>query len=231
MTPEKKTKKKNTPAVALSLREVRPQTRNQERTFESYSTGKNVMLTGSAGTGKTFVSLYLGLRDVDRNLYKRVIVVRSIVSARDPGFLPGTLREKTSIFEAPYHSVCADLYGKDDAYDILKSRGTIEFLTTSYVRGTTLNDSVVVVDETQNMRYGEIDSIVTRLGKNSRLVVIGDYMQSDLTRLEERRGVQDFLKVARNMRSFDVIEFSHQDILRSGFVKEYLIARDSTELS
>jgi phosphate starvation-inducible protein PhoH len=149
------------------------------------------------------------------------------VSARDVGFLPGTLTDKTGVYEAPYFSVCRDLYGGDvGAYGKLKHRGTVEFMTTSFARGLTLDDCVVVVDECQNMRYSEIDTIVTRVGQNCRIVFIGDFRQSDLTYQRERRGILDFMRVARGMRSFSTVEFTHDDILRSDLVREYLIARD-----
>lgn len=201
-------------------------TRNQELAWEAYRSGDNLMLSGMAGTGKTYLSLYLALRDVEAGRADRVVIVRSIVSARDPGFLPGTLREKTRVYEAPYQDIVSELYGRDDAYETMKTRGAIDFVTTSFMRGTTLSRCVIVIDELQNMRWGEISSVITRVGKGARVIALGDFRQSDLTRADEKRGITDFLRVVRRMPSFTMIEFGRSDILRSDLVKEFLIARD-----
>lgn len=219
--------KKRGQSPAMRMERVEPQTDNQELVFKSWDRGQNLLLSGSAGVGKTFLGLYLGLESVERGRCSRVCVVRSIVSSRDPGFLPGSLAEKTGVYEAPYYSVCRDLYGGDvSAYDKLKQKGVVEFMTTSFVRGVTLSDCVVVVDEIQNMRFAEIDTIITRVGHNCRIIFLGDYRQSDLTSDRERRGIVDFTRVVSAMPSFSTIEFTHADILRSDLVREYLIARD-----
>lgn len=210
----------------LSLKRVQPSTPNQEKAFQAFDAGQHLMLSGMAGTGKTYISLYMALQAVQERDYDKVIIVRSIVPTRDPGFLPGSLKEKTRVYEEPYEYVCTDLYDHDKAYELLRNRGTIDFRTTSYLRGTTMSDCVVVVDEIQNMRYHEIDSVVTRIGTNCRLVILGDYRQSDLLRESERGGIQDFIRVADKMKRFTHVEFGANDILRSDFVKEYLITRD-----
>jgi phosphate starvation-inducible protein PhoH and related proteins len=210
----------------LHIKRVTPLTENQKRAFEGYRSGKHLMLHGMAGTGKTMVSLYLALNDVEAGLHDRVAIVRSAVPTRDQGFLPGSLKEKSRVYEAPFVSACSDIYGRQDAYDYLKHKGTIEFITTSYIRGITLSDTVIIMDECQNMKFHEIDSVITRIGKNSRIIAIGDFRQSDLTRSDERRGITDFLRVAKAMGSFDLIEFGYDDILRSDTVREYLIVRD-----
>lgn len=210
----------------LILTKVEPQTDNQDLVFDHYDKGRNLLLTGSAGSGKTFVSLYLALQDVARGKYERVHVVRSIVSSRDPGFLPGSLKEKVRVYEAPYMSVCSDLYRHGGAYDNLKSRGIIEFTTTSFIRGTTFNDCVLIVDEIQNMRFAELDTIITRVGRNCRIVLVGDFRQTDLLRADEKRGLGDFVRVIKRMGGFGIVEFTHDDILRSDVVRDYLVARD-----
>lgn len=227
---EKKTRKKVSPPP-LTLKRVQPSTDNQRIAFEAFGEGQHLMLSGMAGTGKTYISLYMALSAVQEREYDRVIIVRSIVPTRDPGFLPGSLKEKTRVYEDPYYSVCADLYESERAYEQLRGREIIDFKTTSYLRGTTMSDCVVVVDEIQNMKYHEIDSVITRIGKNCRLIVLGDYRQSDLVRDQEKQGILDFIRVANHMRSFTHVEFGHQDILRSDLVKEYLIARDELRIS
>ncbi len=210
----------------LQLHPVEPLTDNQRKAYRAWSAGKHLMLHGVAGTGKTLVSLYLALKELETGYHDRVVLIRSAVPTRDQGFLPGSLKEKSQIYELPFSSACADIYHRGDAYGILKGRGTIEFITTSYVRGITLNDCVVIVDEVQNMKFHEIASVVTRIGQNSRLVVLGDFRQSDLVRSDERRGIGDFLKVVDRMGTFELVEFGYDDILRSDMVREFLIARD-----
>lgn len=227
---DKPTRKKRAVPPALAIRKVSPSTDNQSRAFDAYYAGQHLMLSGLAGTGKTFISLYMALKDVELRNYDRVCIVRSIVPTRDPGFLPGTLREKTRVYEAPYAAACADLYDNPASYDQLVQKGTIEFMTTSYLRGITLSDCVVIVDEVQNMKFHEIDSIVTRIGTNCRIIVLGDYRQSDLVRNEERQGIKDFLRVVERMHSFSLVEFGVKDILRSDTVREFIIAKDELGL-
>lgn len=214
----------------MKLLDLEPLNDSQARVFDSFEDGKNLVLSGSAGTGKTLISMFLGLEAVQERLFSRLVVVRSAVASRDIGFMPGNLAEKVSLYEAPYHAICSELYGRGDAYSVLKQEGIVEFLTTSYVRGITLRDSVVVLDEVQNLKTSEIDSIMTRVGESSRVVVIGDCRQTDLVRPEERRGIHDFISIAREMSCFDVVDFSHKDIVRSEFVREYLITRDRLKI-
>ena len=152
-------------------------------------------------------------------------MVRSVVPTRDMGFLPGNAKEKSKIYESPYYSICTDLFGRGDAYDVLKNKNIVEFISTSYVRGITLNDSIVIVDECQNLTFHELDSIITRLGRNSRLILCGDFRQTDLWRETEKRGIVNFMKVLRSMSSFDQIEFEKEDIVRSTLVKEYILSK------
>lgn len=222
---EKKTRKRSVPPV--SLLDLSPKTANQERAFDDYDDGKNLLLVGCAGTGKTLISTYLGLSDVEDRNYERLVIFRSIVPSRDPGFLPGTLREKTSVYEAPYVSIFADLYGRADAWNLMREKGKVEFMTTSFVRGITIKDSVILVDEVQNMRWGEISSLMTRVGDNCRVIVAGDHRsQSDLTREDERVGVRHLMRVAAEMSSFSTIEFTSDDVLRSGFSKDFIQAKE-----
>lgn len=212
---------------SLKLKTIEPLTDNQDRMFDSYLSGKNLLLHGVAGTGKTFISLYLALRDIleDYDDKTKVVIVRSIVPTRDMGFLPGSQKEKSKVYEAPYYAICNELFGRGDAYDVVKGKNQVEFISTSFIRGTTLNDCIVIVDECQNLTFHELDSIITRIGSNCRVVFCGDFRQTDLWRENEKRGILDFIKVIKGMSSFDLIEFNEEDIVRSELVKEYILSK------
>jgi phosphate starvation-inducible protein PhoH len=222
----KKQRKQGGKNTGLHLHSISPLTPAQEDAFESYQSGQNVLLHGVAGTGKTFISLYLALADVlKRRHYDSVTIFRSIVPTRDMGFLPGNQKEKSKAYESPYYGLCTDLFGRGDAYDILKSTKKIDFQSTSFLRGTTINNSVIIVDECQNMTFHELDSIITRLGENCRLIVCGDYQQSDLLHNSDRNGIKSFMKIIKGMQQFDAVEFSAVDIVRSPLVKSYIISK------
>jgi phosphate starvation-inducible protein PhoH len=204
-------------ALNFYLKEIEPLTKSQVAVFDSY---KHLMLHGCAGTGKTFISLYLALDDLQKEEYSRIVLVRSAVPTREMGFLPGTEDEKSKVYEAPYVSIMQELFSRgDNPYGQLKQKGVINFLTTSYIRGTTFNDSVIIVDECQNMTFHELDSIITRVGKNCRIIFCGDFFQSDL---KSSSGLKDFMMIIKSMNEFDFIGFGIPDIVRSDFVKSYL---------
>jgi phosphate starvation-inducible PhoH-like protein len=210
----------------MQLKSIAPLTQNQRRTFDAYREGKNLMLHGMAGTGKTYISMYLALHDViNRELYDNVTLVRSVVPTRDMGFLPGNQKEKSQAYEMPYFPIATDLFGRGDAYDVLKQKKLVNFITTSFIRGTTINDSVIIVDEVENMTFHEIDSVITRVGKNCRIVFCGDFRQSDLQRNEDRNGLIRFMDIVDKLRNFGYIEFTQDDIVRSGLVRDYIIAK------
>ena len=203
----------------LELAEIEPLTRNQLIAFES---DKNLVLHGCAGTGKTFISCYLAFDDMTKNQYEKLVIIRSAVPTRDIGFLPGTEKEKSSVYEEPYYDISIDLFARGDAYQILKTKRLVHFMTTSYIRGITLRDAVILIDECQNMSFHELDSIITRVGENCRVIFCGDFSQSDL----KQNGMKEFFEVLASMNRFDFIEFGVEDIVRSGFVKEYIIAKE-----
>lgn len=220
-------REKSTPNISLYMRKIQPKTKNQEKAFRSYFEGQEGLLFhGSAGVGKTFLALFLSLSDVLNNIEdkKKVIIVRSAQSGRDVGFLPGKLEDKMKVFEAPYYEACANLFGRGDAYDILKKNGVIEFHSTSFLRGTSYSDSIIIADEIQNFTQQEIHTIMTRVGENSRIILCGDFRQSDLPREKDREGLFELFNILKHMGSVDRIEFTTDDIVRSGFVKDYLIA-------
>jgi len=203
-------------ALNFYLKEIEPLTKSQVAVFDS---DKHLMLHGCAGTGKTFISLYLALDDLQKEEYSRIVLVRSAVPTREMGFLPGTEDEKSKVYEAPYVSIMQELFSRgDNPYGQLKQKGVINFLTTSYIRGTTFNDSVIIVDECQNMTFHELDSIITRVGRNCRIIFCGDFFQSDL----KNSGLKDFIKIIKGMYEFDFVEFEIPDIVRSDFVRSYL---------
>lgn len=206
-------------ALNFYLKEIEPLTKSQLAVFDS---DKHLMLHGCAGTGKTFISLYLALDDLQKEEHDRIVLVRSAVPTREMGFLPGTEEEKSKVYENPYVNIMQELFSRgDNPYGQLKQKGIINFLTTSYIRGTTFNDTVVIVDECQNMTFHELDSIITRVGQNCRIIFCGDFFQSDL----KNNGLQDFMSIIKAMDEFDFVEFGVEDIVRSDFVKSYLVQK------
>jgi phosphate starvation-inducible protein PhoH len=209
----------------MQLQTVKPLNASQEDVFHSFINGKHLLLHGAAGTGKTFISLFLALKELehDRNLNK-VIIVRSVVPSRDIGYLPGSIKEKSRIYEEPYYDICTALYERGDAYDVLSSKNMIEFTTTSFLRGLTFENAIVIVDEIQNMAYSELATLVTRVGENCRIVFCGDFRQTDLTRRGEREGLMHFMEILKSMKDFAFVEFGVHDIVRSKFVKSFIMA-------
>lgn len=214
----------------LELRSIKPMTQNQNNVFNSWWSGKNLCLHGTAGTGKSFIALYLALQSVlvDKN-YDRAIIVRSVVPSRDMGFLPGNAKEKAAIYEAPYPPICAELFGRGDAYLILRQKGIVDFMTTSFARGLTLPNSVIIVDEIQNMTSSELNTIFTRIGKNSKIIFAGDVRQTDLNKGKEYTGIVDFMEIVKRMKEFDTVEFTENDIVRSNLVRSYIMMRNKLE--
>ena len=225
--------KKKKPINNEYLVDISPLTDNQKLLFDSYNQQKNVVAYGVAGTGKTFITLYKALKDVldETTPYERVYIVRSLVSTREIGFLPGDHEDKADIYQIPYkHMVKYMFQMPSDAdfemlYGNLRSQETIKFWSTSFIRGTTLDNAIIIVDEFQNLNFHELDSIITRVGENSKICFCGDATQSDLTKTNDRNGIVDFMNILRKMVSFDIIEFDVNDIVRSGLVKEYIVAK------
>jgi predicted ribonuclease YlaK len=221
----------------FGMKRVNPLTENQCKTFDSYEQGKNLLLVGSAGTGKTYVALYLALKDVlEKNIYKEVIIVRSTVQSREQGHMPGDEKQKAAHFEAPYVDIVNDLFERGDAYQIMKQKNMIKFMSTSFIRGLTFDNALIIVDEMQNLTYGEGRTILTRVGNDSRIILCGDTKQNDLIYSKNRAdisGLAQLKRVIDHMEGdcFDTIEFSVEDIVRSGFVKQFIIAEEELEVA
>ncbi len=230
--------KRKKPLSSEYLVDIEPLTDNQRKLFDSYKEQKHLVAYGCAGTGKTFITLFNAIKDVldERSPYERVYIVRSLVATREIGFLPGSHDDKADIYQIPYKNMVKYMFQMpSDAdfemlYGNLKSQETIKFWSTSFLRGTTLDNAIIIVDEFQNLSGHELDSIITRVGENSKIMFCGDATQSDLTRTSEKNGIMDFMKIIRAMPSFDIIEFGVEDICRSSLVKEYLIAKYSLNL-
>lgn len=230
--------KRRKPLSAEYLLDIEPLTDNQRKLFNSYKEGKHLVAYGCAGTGKTFITLYNALSDVldEKSPYEKVYIVRSLVATREIGFLPGDHDDKADIYQIPYKNMVKYMFQMPtDAdfemlYGNLKGQETIKFWSTSFLRGTTLDNSIIIVDEFQNLTFHELDSIITRIGENSKIMFCGDATQSDLVKTNDRNGIIDFMKILRSMPSFDVIEFGVDDIVRSGLVKEYIIAKMEANL-
>lgn len=208
------------------INSIVPKTINQNTAMKAFKSGNNLAMLGCAGTGKTFLALYLALSRVVTDEYSRVILVRSAVPVRDIGFLPGDVSEKTSYYEMPYRPMCDEFFPFSRSYDTLKNAGQLEFYTTSFIRGITFYNSIVVVDECQSLNGHELDSIITRLGTHCRLILCGDSIQTDLRSASERRGFMDVIRILQSVPDFSTIEFTSADIVRSGFVRDYIISRD-----
>lgn len=210
-----------------TLKEIKPLTATQGRAFKAFDSNKHLVLDGLAGTGKSFISLYLALKQVLSGAtdYEKVVLIRSVVPTREMGFLPGSMKEKIKVYEAPYEKICSDLFSRGDSYGILKSKNYLEFTSTSFVRGITYDNCIIIVDEIQNLTFHELDSVITRVGEDCKIIFCGDYKQSDLQRESERNGLLDFLSILRKMNMFEYIEFGEQDIVRSRFVREYIIQK------
>ena len=225
--------KRKKPIGNTYLLDIEPITDNQKKLFDSYADGKHLVAYGTAGTGKTFISLYNALADVldETTPYERIYLVRSLVSTREIGFLPGDHEDKADIYQIPYKNMVKYMFQMPtDAdfemlYGNLKAQETIKFWSTSFIRGTTLDNAIIIVDEFQNLNFHELESIITRVGENSRIIFCGDASQSDLVKTNDRNGIHDFLNILRKMPSFDIIEYGIDDIVRSGLVKEYIISK------
>lgn len=221
---------KNLHEHEVNFRNIEPMSENQALAMQLYNNGKHLVLTGSAGTGKTMLSLSLALEDVlNTKAYKKIFIVRSAVPTRNSGFVPGKIEEKDSLYEPAYFQNVNILCGRGDAYDILKKKKILHFCTTSYLRGITINDAIVIVDEVQNLTIEEISTVVTRLGKNSRLIISGDLQQSDLSVGNKRKEVSGFIEMidtVKHMKEFGTVWFTVDDIVRSGLVKSWIKARE-----
>jgi len=225
--------KRKKPISNTYLIDIEPITENQKKLFESYSAGKHLVAYGTAGTGKTFITLYNALSDIldESTPYEKIYLVRSLVSTREIGFLPGDHEDKADIYQIPYKNMVKYMFQMpSDAdfemlYGNLKAQDSIKFWSTSFIRGTTLDNAIIIVDEFQNLNFHELDSIITRVGENSKIVFCGDASQTDLVKTNDKNGIHDFLNILRKMPSFDIIEFGIDDIVRSGLVKEYIIAK------
>ena len=226
--------KRKKPINADMLRDIDPLTENQQKLFESYSEGKNIIAYGAAGTGKTFITLYNALCDVldPSTPYEKIYIVRSLVSTREIGFLPGDHEDKSTLYQIPYKNMVKYMFELPSAADFemlygnLKAQETISFWSTSFIRGTTLDNCIVLVDEMQNLNFHELDSIITRVGDNCKIMFCGDSTQTDLTKSNEKNGILDFKRIIEIMEDdFGVIEFGLDDIVRSGLVRNYLVTK------
>ena len=222
---------KRKPINSGYLTQIKPLTPSQEKVFDAFNKQKNLFMYGAAGTGKTFIGMYLALQQIldERSAYDKLYIVRSLVPTREIGFLPGDHDDKAELYQIPYQNMVRYMFKMpDDAsfsmlYANLKAQETISFWSTSFLRGTTLDNAIVLVDEMQNLNFHELDSIITRLGVNTKIIFAGDAAQTDLLKTNERNGILDFMKIIQGMDEFEMVEFGIKDIVRSGLVKSYLI--------
>ena len=201
--------------------------------MNAYENNKNLFLYGCAGTGKTFIAMYLALKEIlsNKTAYEKLYVVRSLVPTREIGFLPGDHEDKAHLYQIPYQNMVKYMFKMPDdpafemLYDNLKAQETISFWSTSFLRGTTLDNAIVLVDECQNLNFHELDSIMTRVGNDSKIIFAGDIAQTDLVKTNEKNGILDFMKILEIMDEFANIEFDVNDIVRSGLIRNYIITK------
>ena len=230
-SPKKMRRKK--PINSEQLTEIKPLTDNQKLVFDAYEENKNLFLYGCAGTGKTFIAMYLALKEIlsNKTAYEKLYVVRSLVPTREIGFLPGDHEDKAHLYQIPYQNMVKYMFKMPDdpafemLYDNLKAQETISFWSTSFLRGTTLDNAIVLVDECQNLNFHELDSIMTRVGNDSKIIFAGDIAQTDLVKTNEKNGILDFMKILEIMDEFANIEFDVNDIVRSGLIRNYIITK------
>ena len=230
--------KRKKPINSDLMVDINPLTDNQRKFFDAYEEGKHLVAYGCAGTGKTFIALYNALADVLNEVtpYEKVYVVRSLVATREIGFLPGDHEDKSSLYQIPYKNMVKYMFEMptdtdfEMLYGNLKAQETVSFWSTSFIRGTTFDNAILIIDEFQNLNFHELDSIITRVGENSKIIFCGDATQTDLTKTNEKNGIVDFMSILRKMPSFELVEFSVDDIVRSGIVKEYLLAKLDSNL-
>jgi predicted ribonuclease YlaK len=212
--------------------EYEPITANQKKAFDAWDDGDNLILAGSAGTGKTFIALYMALEELldPDSFFRKVIIIRSIVPTRDIGFLPGTMEEKKEVYTIPYKNICSELFGDKTAWNKLITAKQIEFESTSFIRGSTFDDSIIIVDEMQNLTFHELDSVITRVGQNSKIIFCGDYKQSDFKFKDEKDGLFKFMTIIEHMKDFSTVQFNWDDIVRSGMVRDYIMTKEMLEI-
>ena len=213
--------------VKLSdMYEIDAITANQEKTMQAFDDGDHLVLSGSAGTGKTFLACYLGLEAVLEKMYHNLVIVRSVVPVRDMGYLPGTAEEKKDAFAAPYKGIFSEIFGDVAAYNKLINSKIVQFESTSFIRGMTYDNSVIIVDEMQNLNFHELDSVITRVGNNCRIIFCGDYKQTDFKYDDEKVGITKFLNITDQLKNFTTVNFGWEDIVRSDFVRDYIMTKE-----
>ena len=226
--------KRKKPIDKTYMSDIKPLTENQKAVFAAYTEGKNILLHGAAGTGKTFITLYLALQEVldEKTPYDKIVIVRSLVPTREIGFLPGDHEDKSYLYQIPYKNMVRYMFSMPDdnsfemLYDNLRAQDTIDFWSTSFIRGVTLDNTIVIVDEFSNLNFHELDSMITRIGEDSKIMFCGDVAQTDLVKEYEKAGISDFIKILQQMdKEFTCVEFGIDDIVRSGLVRSYLIAK------
>jgi len=210
------------------LRTIDPITESQKEAYNAWREGDNIAMVGTAGTGKTFLAMYLALEEImDKSTpFDSLRIIRSAVPTREVGFLPGTIDEKLDAFTGPYRAAAADLFEDDRAYEKLVHNKYIQFESTSYIRGVTFDNTIVLVDEMQNLNYHELDSVMTRIGHCSKIIFCGDYKQSDFKQMSDKQGINTFLEILEQLKHFSVVEFTWEDIVRSGLVRDYIMTKE-----
>lgn len=198
------------------IRKIKPQNANQEKLITAMAENNLVIAAGPAGTGKTYLAIAAAVEALEAGRVDRIILSRPAVEAGETlGFLPGDLQEKMSPFLRPLYDALSDRLGGKRLKQYL-AEGSIEIAPIGYMRGRTLNNAFVVIDEAQNCTYGQLKMLVTRLGWHSTMVLTGDPDQSDL--LDGISGMNDMAERLSTVRGIAVVRLTDQDVVRHPLV-------------
>ena len=199
---------------------IKAQNKSQQKMLDAVDAVPMVFAIGAAGTGKTYLAVAKAVEALEAGDVRRIVLSRPAVEAGESlGFLPGDLEQKLSPYLRPlYDALCDRLSSK--RLKTLMAEGVIEIAPIAYMRGRTLNNAFIVIDEAQNCTYGQLKMLLTRLGWNSSMVITGDPEQTDL--LPDLSGLKDVAAKLEDIQSVDVIRFSRADVVRHPLVAEVI---------
>lgn len=208
---------------------IKPKSANQRKLVESSFQNDLVFALGPAGTGKTYIAVALAVRALKNREVKRIIITRPAVEAGENlGFLPGDLQEKLDPYLRPIYDALSDMVPAEKLKYYQETR-VIEIAPLAYMRGRTLHDAFVLLDEAQNTTGEQIKMFLTRMGPNSKVIITGDQTQVDLP-TRQKSGLSEALKVLKDVKGIGVVKLSGKDVMRHKLVKAIIEAYEKDEL-